>query len=1280
MTKPSVTPSQGSSFETSFLQFSPDGILVADAQLHVTAWNPALQKLTGRTAAAATGKTIQSLFSFLQLKKNTLASLKAGQEVLLPEVAVPHLQDGRVSWCRAHLFPIMGAGAKPEGYIVTFRQLGHPGLPGEAAAAALPAIDAHTEPRWQADLLSLQHIVDAIPCIITIYDLAQGKHLYFNRQMQTMLGFSFEQIDALGDAVFVQMIHPEDLPRLVYHIGMVAEAADGHVIELEYRIKDARGSWHWFVVRASVFQRNAQGLATRALAVFIDNTEARKNLQILTGVLDSSLTAIIALEPASPGADQSEGFVVTLANAAAARLTGCSAEELEGQPLEQCLPLVASAEYLHHFRQVVQSRKPYRFEHSFESEAGQAWLEGVAVAMGEGFVLTLSDVTDRKKAAQDLAESRDFIRKVTDRAPFVITVFDLEQQTYTFINRLVPQLLGYTEAEVLAMRPEELQDLFHPDLLAALPAHYRKLEQSEDGTFAEIEFRLRNKEGRYHWLVSRDTVFRRTADGKVAAVLSYTKDIHELKRSKDLLNAVLNSSLTGISAMQAVRNAESQITDLRYMLVNSIAEQLLGRSAAETTGRLMTELNPGVRESGLLNAYIRVIETGEPFRTEYFYRVDGQQRCYLITGVKMEDGITLSVTDISQLKAAEEKNRQNEALLQEAQQIANLGIWEWDIVHNRFNWSENLFEIFGYTQPYPQPQLWHYLNLLATPDKELVELLLQQCQESLEPFTFTHPLTTPSGQVKHIISKGHVVTDSHRLPVRMVGTVMDVSELVEMREALERAKQLQLLGEAIPQIVWAANAAGATTYVNREWETYLGRHDKQVTSKTWMEIIHPDDRERCAREWAHAIQSRQGYQIEFRLRRFDGSFRWQLGRAVPIPDEQGQLSQWFGTCTDIHDQKEAQEQLQEDINRFRFLAETIPQMVWTTNEKGEADYFNQRWYAYTGLSPEACLGYGWTQAVHEEDLQHTQRRFKQALKSGEMYHAEYRLRKSDGTYRWHLARGEALKDELGVIKQWFGTSTDIHDQKRAVEELQAAQAALAHYNRELAMRNEELRHTNADLDNFIYTASHDLKAPISNIEGLLEVLENELGSESGAASQVLLHMQRSILRFKNTLRELTEVSKAERDLNDESMQIKLPVLLQEVQADLYQLVKESKARITWQLEVTELWFSRKNMRSIIYNLLANAVKYRDVARQPEIIVRTALSGHRVQLEVQDNGMGIDPLQVPKVFEMFRRAHTHVEGSGIGLYIVKRIVENAGGTISVKSEAGKGSTFTIYLPQ
>jgi two-component system sensor histidine kinase/response regulator len=294
-------------------------------------------------------------------------------------------------------------------------------------------------------------------------------------------------------------------------------------------------------------------------------------------------------------------------------------------------------------------------------------------------------------------------------------------------------------------------------------------------------------------------------------------------------------------------------------------------------------------------------------------------------------------------------------------------------------------------------------------------------------------------------------------------------------------------------------------------------------------------------------------------------------------------------------------------------------------------------------------------------------------------------------YIYKPINSELLRAKVGVFVELYQKNHELIAHEQMLKEVNAAlesrvkerTAELEIKNKELELTNVQLRKVNEDLDNFVYTASHDLKAPILNIEGLLitimEVLKDEVEGNQDASE--LFHMiDISINRFKSTIHDLTEITKIQKNIDEEEKQlIDCRELLEDVKLGIRDLILEANAEICMDFrECPTIRFSRKNMKSIVHNLLTNAIKYRSPERQAVIEIKTEGKKDKCILSFKDNGLGMDLTNESKIFSMFKRLHTHVEGSGIGLYIVKRIITNAGGKVEVFSEVGKGSVFKVYF--
>lgn len=367
---------------------------------------------------------------------------------------------------------------------------------------------------------------------------------------------------------------------------------------------------------------------------------------------------------------------------------------------------------------------------------------------------------------------------------------------------------------------------------------------------------------------------------------------------------------------------------------------------------------------------------------------------------------------------------------------------------------------------------------------------------------------------------------------------------------------------------------------------------------------------------------------------------------------------------------------QEQIAReFKFVIDLMPQMVWSTRPDGYHDFYNQRWYDFTGLSFEETKDKGWSLVLHPDDYEISWEVWKYSLETGNPYEIEYRMRKFDGTYNWFLARAEPLKDDRGKILKWFGTCTDIQEQREILEELKRTKEELHISNKDLSNSIDELSRINLELDNFVYSASHDLKAPLNNLEGLVTLLEPSEDGETNE-NEILHLIDKSVKRFKEVVNDMTFIAPTK---DSHKMQnINISLLIGEIKSDLRYIINSTESVIKLELEEMNFRYPRNEIRSILFNLISNGIKYKHPQRTPVISVRAKLIEKEILIEVDDNGIGINAEYIPELFDKYFRINPHLEGSGLGLFIVKRMVENRGGRIEVRSRVGKGSRFSVFL--
>ncbi|MGI4865923.1 MAG: PAS domain-containing protein [Janthinobacterium lividum] len=292
---------------------------------------------------------------------------------------------------------------------------------------------------------------------------------------------------------------------------------------------------------------------------------------------------------------------------------------------------------------------------------------------------------------------------------------------------------------------------------------------------------------------------------------------------------------------------------------------------------------------------------------------------------------------------------------------------------------------------------------------------------------------------------------------------------------------------------------------------------------------------------------------------------------------------------------------------------------------------------------------------------------------------------------------QPLFDDQQRVQGILAFVLDVTDRTRARQLVEHSQLQVQELNDELAVINEELRatneelhnsntrltRTNTDLDTFVYTASHDLKAPITNIEGILAALRETLPPEVQQQDEIayimgLLHT--TVSRFLTTIDQLTDLSRLQQTYNEPTELLALAPIVADVLADLAPAIAAAAAQLYLDVPAgLRVSFAPASLRSVVYNLLSNAVKYRDPARPAQVWLRAKAQPGAVILTVRDNGLGLSESQQQRLFGVFQRLHTHVEGTGVGLYMIKRLIDNAGASITVTSTPQVGSTFTVSFP-
>ena len=352
--------------------------------------------------------------------------------------------------------------------------------------------------------------------------------------------------------------------------------------------------------------------------------------------------------------------------------------------------------------------------------------------------------------------------------------------------------------------------------------------------------------------------------------------------------------------------------------------------------------------------------------------------------------------------------------------------------------------------------------------------------------------------------------------------------------------------------------------------------------------------------------------------------------------------------------KERTKELLSSREHFKFLADTIPVIVWTATPDGNYDYYNKRWYEYTGKTIEEAMGTGWQTVIHPDDVGATLAVWNHSIKTGEPFKMEDRKISAEGAYRWHLAHALPFKDDHGKIIAWFGVCTDIEDQKKAMEKK----------------------------DEFISMASHELKTPVTSLKAFTQIMMMTFEGEGNTmASSMLSKMDKQINKLTSLIADLLDASKANSgQLNFQNEEFDFNELIKEVTDEVQRTSVTHKIELNL-IRSETISGDRNRIAQVIMNLLSNAIKYSP--NSDSVAIKTEIKKDIIKLCVQDFGIGIPASQQSKLFTRFFRVANDkpntYPGLGLGLFISNEIIKRHSGTIEFVSDEGKGFIFCVSLP-
>jgi PAS domain S-box-containing protein len=649
------------------------------------------------------------------------------------------------------------------------------------------------------------------------------------------------------------------------------------------------------------------------------------------------------------------------------------------------------------------------------------------------------EIAERKRAEDALREREERLN---------LTVKAAEIGTWDF-NPVTGKLIWSDRCKALFGLSPEIEvnyqtflDRLHPDDRERTHVVVqRALDPAGVGEY-DTEYRTVWPDGTERWIAATGKAHFGEVNGQYRAgrFIGTVLDITARKRAEE----ALRQSLERLERVLEVETVGVMFWDLNtgcMVDANGAFLKLMGYSRSEVEARELTwqKLTPPEYMDASRAEIEKFLVTGRvgPYEKEYV-RKDGTRQWLLFAGSSLgENQCVEFCVDIADRKKAEEALRESEGVLRTVTDHAHVGLVMLD--ENR----QYVFANGAYCDVLRLPKG----NVVGKRVSDVMGHVYDQISPKLDRAfageQVNYELVVPGRDGAG--DRFYAITYEPRRGVdKVTGVIVVVVDLTERKraeEALRESEQrFRTLANAIPQLCWMANADGWIFWYNERWYGYTGTTPEQMEGWGWQSVHDPETLPAVLERWQDSIATGMPFDMVFPLLGADGVFRPFLTRVVPIKDGYGKVVRWFGTNTDVTELRDAQEALRESEQRFRELADAMPQIVWASRPDGSLDYYNRKWYELTGAEEGAHGDQSWLPILHPDDRQKCLDIWYESVRTGNLYQIEYRFKfPSTGEYRWHLGRALPVRDQEGNVIRWYGTCTDIHDFKKISEALRESE-------------------------------------------------------------------------------------------------------------------------------------------------------------------------------------------------------------------------------------------------
>jgi len=603
--------------------------------------------------------------------------------------------------------------------------------------------------------------------------------------------------------------------------------------------------------------------------------------------------------------------------------------------------------------------------------------------------------------------------------------------------------------------------------------------------------------------------------------------------------------------------------------------------------------------------------------------------------------------------------------LESAEEQASLGSVFVDVKTRTRHWSKQLFRLFGWDPQKGMPNFEEILSRIHPDDRKTVTENYQAMEQGLAPETRTFRTNPTVLPLRYLLSNWRCVKNKEGKLIRFEGTVLDITERKIAEEKLvESENRLRAIIQTEPECIKLLSANCELLEMNPAGLDMIEAENlQQVVGQSVLSLVDPKHRDAFS-SLTHDVFKGKSGTLEFEMFGLKGTHRWVDTHAVPLRNASGEIVSLLGVSRDVTERKRNEESLRIAEESYRNIFENSLNGIFQTTPDGKFITANSSMasiFGYDSVEELRTIQDIGTQIyadpkerLHVKHLLNTE---------GKVVYEHMAVKKNKEVI-WILANTQAIYDRQGKIKYFEGTVIDVTERKKAEDKL--------------LKQFEELKKTNHELDRFVYSVSHDLRAPLASILGLINI--SELEDLSPRLAHYLTMIRNSVNRLEGFIKDILDYSRNSR-MEVQFQEINFHELLGDIQNNFRHMNGVERMRVKIDVRKDAVFYSDLSRIKIIFNnLFSNSIKYQDIKKEISTVTVTILISQReAAMQFSDNGIGIENKHLDKVFDMFYRASENSKGSGLGLYIVKESVAKLNGSIKIKSYFGQSTTFEITIP-